>query len=78
MEATAAVVHAREQRFEMERVEIDEPPADEVLLRVIACGVCHTDLVCRDQWYPVPLSSNEAAEDPESGETLKAILRMAS
>jgi aryl-alcohol dehydrogenase len=26
-----------------------------VLVRVVACGICHTDLIIRDQWYPVPL-----------------------
>ena len=57
MEAIAAVVHGKEQRFEVERVEIGEMRADEVLVRVVACGVCHTDLICRDQWYPVPLPS---------------------
>ena len=28
---------------------------DEVLVRVAAAGICHTDLIMRDQWYPVPL-----------------------
>jgi Zn-dependent alcohol dehydrogenase len=26
-----------------------------VLVKVAAAGVCHTDLIVRDQWYPVPL-----------------------
>jgi aryl-alcohol dehydrogenase len=26
-----------------------------VLVRVVAAGICHTDLIMRDQWYPVPL-----------------------
>ncbi len=57
MEATAAVVRGKEQPFEVERVKIGELRADEVLVRVVACGVCHTDLICRDQWNPVPLPS---------------------
>ena len=28
---------------------------DEVLVEVAAAGICHTDLICRDQWLPVPL-----------------------
>ncbi len=24
-------------------------------MRVAAAGICHTDLIVRDQWYPVPL-----------------------
>jgi len=26
-----------------------------VLVKVAASGICHTDLIIRDQWYPVPL-----------------------
>src|SRR2546427_4764998 len=26
-----------------------------VLVRVVATGICHTDLIIRDQYYPVPL-----------------------
>ncbi|AHY48262.1 Zn-dependent alcohol dehydrogenases class III (plasmid) [Rubrobacter radiotolerans] len=57
MDAKAAVVREKEQDFVIEDVRIGEPRADEVLVRVVACGVCHTDLICRDQWYPVPLPS---------------------
>lgn len=57
MDATAAVVRGKEQPFEVGPVKIGEPRADEVLVKVTACGVCHTDLICRDQWYPVPLPS---------------------
>ena len=24
-------------------------------MRVVATGMCHTDVIVRDQWYPVPL-----------------------
>ncbi|WP_119066476.1 NAD(P)-dependent alcohol dehydrogenase [Rubrobacter indicoceani] len=57
MDARAAVVREKEQDFAIEEVSIGEPRQDEVLVRVVACGVCHTDLICRDQWYPVPLPS---------------------
>ena len=30
--------------MQIETVSIDEPRADEILVRIIACGVCHTDL----------------------------------
>jgi aryl-alcohol dehydrogenase len=52
---TAAVVHEKEQPFSIEELELEEPRIDEVLVRVRGAGVCHTDLICRDQWYPVPL-----------------------
>ncbi len=35
--------------------EVEEPREDEVLVRIVATGICHTDLIVRDQWYPVPL-----------------------
>ena len=53
-EVTAAVV--REQgSFVMETAHLDAPRDDEILLKVVAAGLCHTDLVVRDQLYPVPL-----------------------
>lgn len=36
-------------------MELDEPRADEVLVRIVGVGVCHTDLKARNQTRPVPL-----------------------
>lgn len=55
METTAAVVREKEQPFSLENLEIEEPREDEVLVRIVGAGLCHTDLIVRDQWYPVPL-----------------------
>src|SRR5215217_1433415 len=55
MEIIAAVVREEAQPFSVEELELEEPRAGEVLVRVVATGVCHTDLIVRDQWYPVPL-----------------------
>src|ERR687894_641633 len=55
MKITAAVVREKEQPFSIEELELEEPRAGEVLVRVAGVGVCHTDLIVRDQWYPVPL-----------------------
>jgi len=52
---TAAVVCEKEQPFSLEELELEEPRIDEVQVRVTGAGVCHTDLICWDQWYPVPL-----------------------
>src|SRR5690606_38705198 len=53
-EITAAV--DREQgTFVLETAELEDPRDDEVLVRIVAAGLCHTDLVVRDQVYPVPL-----------------------
>ena len=53
MKTRAAVVSEKAGRFEVGEIELDEPRDDEVLVRVVGVGVCHTDLVCRDQLYPV-------------------------
>jgi aryl-alcohol dehydrogenase len=55
MEIQAAVTDAKGAPFAVQSVEVDELRPDEVLVKVAAAGVCHTDLIVRDQWYPVPL-----------------------
>lgn len=54
MEIRAAVTREA-GRFNIEPVELDEPLADEVLVRLVATGMCHTDLVALDQHMPYPL-----------------------
>lgn len=51
----AAVVRRKGGPFVIETLAIEEPRVDEVLVRIVATGMCHTDLVIRDQVYPVPL-----------------------
>ncbi len=55
MRATAAIVVTKGGPFTLEDVDVDEPRAGEVLVRIVASGVCHTDLIVRDQWYPPEL-----------------------
>ena len=55
MEIIAAVVREEGQPFSLEKPELEEPRADEVLVRLVATGVCHTHLIVRNQGYPVPL-----------------------
>jgi aryl-alcohol dehydrogenase len=55
MKITAAMIREKAQPFVIEEVEIDEPRSDEVLVKIAATGICHTDLIVRDQWLPVPL-----------------------
>lgn len=52
MRITAAVARAPGADFTLETVELDEPRADEILVRVAAVGVCHTDLVAREGAMP--------------------------
>lgn len=54
MEITAAVVKKAGGPFELETFELEEPRADEVLVRIVSAGVCHTDITCRDALYPTP------------------------
>src|SRR3954447_26620130 len=49
MRVTAAVLRQRDQPFALEALELDEPRADEILVRIVATGVCHTDLAQRDR-----------------------------
>jgi aryl-alcohol dehydrogenase len=48
VQTLAAVFRRPGADFEFELVELDQPRADEVLLRVVGVGVCHTDVVFRD------------------------------
>ena len=57
MKIRAAVVREKGRPFAVEELNLEEPRAGEVLVRTVAAGMCHTDLICRDQWYPVPLPS---------------------
>jgi len=54
MQITAAVLRSRSGPFGLETVDLEEPRAGEVLVRVVATGVCHTDMVMRDQDLPTP------------------------
>ncbi len=52
MKITASVVPARSAPFEIETLDLAAPLADEVLVRVVASGICHTDLHARDGYFP--------------------------
>lgn len=55
MQITAAVTEDKGAEFALQQLELGELRPNEVLVEVAAAGICHTDLICRDQWYPVPL-----------------------
>jgi aryl-alcohol dehydrogenase len=54
MKVHAAVAREARGPFTLEELELDEPHAGEVLVRVVAVGLCHTDLSARDAALPVP------------------------
>ena len=55
MQIRAAIAHAPDRPFEIVDCEIGEPGPGEVLVRITACGICHTDLAVKLQHIPVPL-----------------------
>lgn len=54
MQIQAAVTERAGSGFRIETLRIDPPGGDQVLVRIVACGVCHTDMVMRDGALPVP------------------------
>lgn len=55
MQTRAAVVREPKGPFTVQNVELAEPADDQILVRIVAAGMCHTDLSIRDQLYPAPL-----------------------
>jgi len=54
-EATAAVVRQPGGEFTIEAIEVEAPRAGEVRVRIAGVGLCHTDLIFRDQFAPFAL-----------------------
>lgn len=54
-EIRAATIRQKGGPFQVENLRLDEPRPEEVLIRVVATGMCHTDMVARDQLYDVPM-----------------------
>jgi aryl-alcohol dehydrogenase len=55
MKIKAAVVPEAKGHFVIEEIELEEPRANEVLVRIVSSGLCHTDLVARMGFLPMPL-----------------------
>jgi aryl-alcohol dehydrogenase len=55
MMITAAVTETASAPFVLDDLHLDQPRAGEVLVRLAGVGICHTDMVARDQVFPVPL-----------------------
>ena len=55
LDVPAAVVEEKGGPFRMRTVSLQAPRADEVLVRIVATGVCQTDAHVRDQERPTPL-----------------------
>lgn len=53
MEIEAAVTRAKDHDYVIETVELADPRVDEVRVRIVATGLCHTDLSARAGFYPL-------------------------
>lgn len=52
---TAALIYGKNDPYQFEDVEIADPVNDEVLVKITACGLCHTDEFGRTLGLPAPL-----------------------
>ena len=48
MDIEAAVAVGPGKPFEIRTVHLDDPREDEVLVRIVGVGVCHTDIVFKE------------------------------
>jgi aryl-alcohol dehydrogenase len=48
MKTTVAIVNQQGDDFALEEVELDGPRDDEILVRIVATGLCHTDIHLKD------------------------------
>ncbi|MGO8908760.1 MAG: NAD(P)-dependent alcohol dehydrogenase [Bradyrhizobium sp.] len=55
MRITAAISGMPGDPFEIASCELADPQAGEVLIRVRACGICHTDMAVKLQHIPIPM-----------------------
>jgi D-arabinose 1-dehydrogenase-like Zn-dependent alcohol dehydrogenase len=63
-------VAEKDARFEEQEIDLAEPGRDEVLVRLVASGVCHTDALTRAGDMPMPFPSvlgHEGSGVVESG-----------
>jgi aryl-alcohol dehydrogenase len=54
VDTRAAVMREPHGRWSIERVSVAEPGPEEVRVRVIASGICQTDVHARDGFFPIP------------------------
>lgn len=76
MKIQAAVTHAQGDEFAIEEVTLLAPKSNEVLVKVVAVGVCHTDAVARDLGlspYPVVLGHEGSGIVEQTGENVTSL-----
>ena len=55
MKTTAALATTPQAPLTITELDLDAVAPGELQVRMVASGVCHTDAIVRDQWYPTPL-----------------------
>lgn len=74
--ATSAVVREPGGPFDLEQVVLSAPRPDEVLVEVVASGMCHTDLLVRDsrpESLPAVLGHEGAGIVRETGSAVRGV-----
>lgn len=77
MKIQAAVTHAQGEDFVIEEVTLSGPKANEVLVKVVATGVCHTDAVARDlaiSPYPIVLGHEGSGIVQQTGDNVTSLV----
>lgn len=54
MKIQAAILRQRQQELSVETVNIDQPHGHEVLVKIVATGICHTDISVQNGTIPIP------------------------
>ncbi len=55
LNALAAVALSPDKPFELQQVDLYPPRDDEVRVRIVAVGICHTDIAVKEQSVQLPL-----------------------
>ena len=75
----AAVLRKRGGSLKIESLEMEVPRDDEVLVRIVASGICHTDIDFCDYWEksdgPVVLGHEGAGVVEQVGNMVKGVKR---
>jgi aryl-alcohol dehydrogenase len=61
MKIRAAVHLGKGTKLVVQELDLEEPRPDEVLIRTVACGVCHTDIWVQDNYAQVMVLGHEAS-----------------
>ena len=73
----AAVLRKRGGPLKIESLELEGPRDDEVLVRIVASGICHTDIGFCDDWDkadgPVVLGHEGAGVVEQIGKSVKGV-----